>query len=97
MVEFLLVIVIIGLLAGVTAYVYTQKNNSNKVLNAATANSETTKAQPGTTESIDALTQSEGNSEQSAASANDGATSQAATSDSSSLNTMGGAYNESSL
>jgi prepilin-type N-terminal cleavage/methylation domain-containing protein len=98
LVEFLLVVVIIGLLAGVTAYVVTQKNNSNKVFNTAVSSSEgTEKAAPGTTGNIDDLTQADAASEQQAAAGNDSATQGAGSSDASTLNNLGGAYDESTL
>lgn len=98
-VEFLLVVIIIGLLAGVTAYVVTQKHNSEAVLNAATnaESTHSTKAAQGTTESVQSTESESAQAEATASESTDTATSQAATSDQSSLNSMGGTYDESQL
>jgi hypothetical protein len=98
LVEFLLVVVIIGLVTGVVAYVVTQKNNSNKLLTTTVSTSEgAPKAAPGTIANIDELTQADGAAEVQVAAGNDAATKSAGSSDTSSLNTLGGAYDESSL
>lgn len=95
--EGLLVLVIIGAIIGVGAYVVKVRHDVSKTTAVTTTTSAAsptaTTAAPGTTASIDQITQQELQSESASISSNDTAYQQAATSDSSAASNLGGAYN----
>jgi len=109
MIDALLVLVIIGILVGVGAYVYKQNHKNVMSPTAAASTTATTTSpgsasstnsstnQTGTTAYINQLTQQEAESESSITSQNDNAESQAALSANSAATNVGGAYNESTL
>lgn len=100
-VEALLIIVIIGLVAGVGYYVVKQRSNgvtpatSSAPAASSPSTTATVTASAGTTDAIDQLTQADAQSEDSINSKYEKQTQSAATSDSTALSNLGGAYNES--
>ncbi|MDB5176238.1 MAG: hypothetical protein JWM81_1096 [Candidatus Saccharibacteria bacterium] len=100
LVEALLVLVIIAIIAGVGAYVLHQKNSADATLSSeakiSSSQSPTTTAS-GTSASIDKLTQQDSQNEASVDSSSDGQIQQTSTSDSSTVSSVGSAYNENNL
>jgi cytoskeletal protein RodZ len=96
-VEALLVVVIVGAIAGIGVYVVRQKNHTDTLLNKTnTTGAASTVAAPsaGTTASVDQLTEQETQTEVSADHASDARVSQDATSANSAATNVGSAYNE---
>ncbi len=99
-IEAVLILVIIGAVVGVGAYVLNAKKTVNKTLSSGT----TTPAQQatpvlanGTTASIDQLTQQEAQSETAANNSGDSQLQQDSSSSNASVSNVGSSYNESSL
>ncbi len=95
-IEAVLILIIIVAVIGIGAYVLHQKSNSDKTLTT-TSSEPVAKASAGTTESIDQLTEQDAKDEAAVDKAGDSSLQQAATSPDTSVNNVGGAYNESNF
>ena len=93
--EALLVVVVVAAIVGLGVYVMHQKDTADKNLNS-TATSKTA-APAGTAAAIDQITQQDAQTEANVDKNNDNSVQQAAGSDNTAVNNVGGAYDENSL
>ena len=91
--ELVLLLVIVAAIVGVGLYVVNQKSTSDNTLSG-TGSGATAKPAQGTTASVEQLTEQDANTEAGVDKSADGSTQQTATSADSSVNSLGGAYNE---
>ena len=94
-VEALLLLVIVGAIAGIGVYVVRQKDNANNTLSSGSVTQN--KAPAGTTGSIDQLTQQDAQTESGVDNSADATVQQNASSANGTVNNVGGAYNEASF